>query len=210
MDTPVTQTPGLTVAAPGSPPAPPPETLSARAGRAFAAYRGGDRTELSTLVDLLTPVLWHTARAQNAPAEVAEDAVQTAWLRLVDHADRIEQPGAVLGWLVVTVKRETWRLLRGRGGHVDLDALPERPAPGPGPEGEAVLTERQATLWGHVRALSPRCQELLRIVAFADRPDYRAISQALGMPVGSIGPTRGRCLEKLRAALGADPRWAES
>ena len=58
--------------------------------------------------------------------------------------------------------------------------------------------------------MSERCQALLRIIAFVDRPDYVAVSQALGMPVGSIGPTRGRCLAKLRAALSGDPTWSAS
>jgi hypothetical protein len=61
-----------------------------------------------------------------------------------------------------------------------------------------------------VTKLNPRCQALLRVVAFATKPDYAAISAALGMPVGSIGPTRGRCLSTLRAALSNDPRWSMS
>ncbi len=62
-----------------------------------------------------------------------------------------------------------------------------------------------AALWPAIGQLSARCQELLRIVAFAPRPDYAAVAAALGMPVGSIGPTRGRCLAKLRALLASDP-----
>ena len=65
-------------------------------------------------------------------------------------------------------------------------------------------------LWTHVQDLSERCRRLLAVIAFADRPDYAAIAEALGMPVGSIGPTRGRCLAKLRAALEADPTWVTS
>ena len=65
-------------------------------------------------------------------------------------------------------------------------------------------------LWLHVKELNPRCQALLRVVAFATKPDYAAISAALGMPVGSIGPTRGRCLATLRTALSNDPRWSMS
>jgi DNA-directed RNA polymerase specialized sigma24 family protein len=62
-------------------------------------------------------------------------------------------------------------------------------------------------LWRHVAGLSERCRYLLRVIAFADRPDYAAIAEALGMPVGSIGPTRGRCLAALRAALVLDPAY---
>lgn len=183
------------------------ESLGYRAGRAFAAYQGGDHQRLGDLVELLTPVLWHTARAQGASGATAEDAIQTAWLRLVDSADRILDPFAVLAWLVITVKRETWRLVRGERREIDVDVVPEAPAMALGPEQVSILGERQKTLWRHVASLPARCQELLRVVAFADRPDYAAIAKALGMPVGSIGPTRGRCLQKLRIAIATDPTW---
>ena len=65
--------------------------------------------------------------------------------------------------------------------------------------GERLLTdERDRVLWQHVQRLPGRCRELLRIVAQASRPDYAAVAEALGMPVGSIGPTRGRCLDRMR------------
>lgn len=188
----------------------PSETLSARAARHFEAFTSGETEGLSELVDAVTPLLWHTARAQNASKEVAEDAVQTAWLRLVDNAERIERPGAVLAWLVTTVKRETWHQLKGARRTEDLDSVGEPGSPGPSPETEVILTERQRTLWRHIRELSPRCRELLRVIAFAEKPDYAGLAESLGMPVGSIGPTRGRCLSKLRAALGADPTWEGS
>jgi DNA-directed RNA polymerase specialized sigma24 family protein len=75
------------------------------------------------------------------------------------------------------------------------------------PESHVVRESGNATLWQHIGELPERCRELLRVIAFADRPDYAAIAQSLGMPVGSIGPTRGRCLAKLRAQLDADPQW---
>jgi len=71
----------------------------------------------------------------------------------------------------------------------------------------AVVSEQNGALWDHFRQLTPRCQALLRVIAFSDKPDYAAISEALGMPLGSIGPTRGRCLAKLRESLTADPTW---
>jgi DNA-directed RNA polymerase specialized sigma24 family protein len=65
-------------------------------------------------------------------------------------------------------------------------------------------------LWEHIARLSERCQALLRVIAFADRPDYASVAESLGMPVGSIGPTRGRCLAKLREQLNNDPKWGQS
>jgi RNA polymerase sigma factor (sigma-70 family) len=181
--------------------------LGAKAATAFAAYRDGDRERLRELVALVTPLLWHTARSQRAPQEIAEDAIQTAWLRLVDAADTITDPKGIVSWLVVTVKRETWRLLRldGRESEPEM-GLPELASPTT-PEDLVLLSDRQKLLWRHVNELPERCRALLRVIAFAPAPDYANVAASLGMPVGSIGPTRGRCLSKLRIALETDPRW---
>lgn len=64
-----------------------------------------------------------------------------------------------------------------------------------------MVDDQRRALWTAIRQLSPRCQELLRIIAFVPRPDYAAVAADLGMQVGSVGPTRGRCLAKLRALL---------
>jgi RNA polymerase sigma factor (sigma-70 family) len=166
---------------------------------------------MSELVDLMTPILWHTARAQNADAAMAEDAVQTAWLRLVDRAEAISDPQAVMQWLLTTVRREAWRLVRqGRKDEPDAEVSEwdRRPDTSADPEEVSILGERQRLLWQHLGDLPERCRQLLRVIAFADRPDYTSLAAALAMPVGSIGPTRGRCLHKLRTALLSDSRWA--
>ncbi len=182
------------------------QTLSTRAASVFRAYRDGEARAMDELVDLLTPVLWHTARAQGASEGLAQDAVQTAWLRLVESSERIKDPQAVMGWLIVTVRRESWRIQKsqGREDH-DLDEnLPDRL---PDPSTVALRREGHRVLWTHFQHLPPKCQALLRVIAFADRPDYAKVSEALKMPMGSIGPTRGRCLAKLRTALASDPAW---
>lgn len=186
----------------------PAQTLTDRAAVAFTAYREGDAQQVGVLVDLLSPLLWHTARGQGLSVTAAEDVVQTAWLRLVDHADDIEQPRAVLSWMVTTVRRESWRQVKvASRDAADLDARAEIVDDEPGPESCALLGERQRVLWRHVQSLSARCQHLLRVIAFADKPDYATIADSLKMPVGSIGPTRGRCLQTLRAGLAGDPEW---
>ncbi|MEO7060546.1 MAG: sigma-70 family RNA polymerase sigma factor [Lapillicoccus sp.] len=192
----------------------PVETLASRAGAAFAAYQAGDRERLAELVDLVTPILWHTVRAQRVGYDQAEDIVQTTLLRLVHHAETILDPRAVLAWLIVTAKRESWRIVR--------DARRTQPLPDyeeadhspattvDGPETVALASLEGRVLWQHVEALPERCRSLLRVVAFSDRPDYAAVAEALGMPVGSIGPTRGRCLAKLRLLLDSDLHWGTS
>ncbi len=192
----------------------PADTLAGRAGAAFAAFRDGDPARMAELVDLVTPLLWHTVRAQRVGPDQAEDIIQTTWLSLVRHADRIQDPRAVLAWLIVTAKREAWRVMKDSDRlqplpeTEELDATAEvREA---GPEQVALASLEGRVLWRHVEALPERCRRLLRVVAFADRPDYAAVAEALGMPVGSIGPTRGRCLAKLRLMLDTDPHWGTS
>ena len=181
-------------------------SLATRAAAAFRSYRDGDVSAMDELVDLLTPVLWHTARAQGVTDAVAQDSVQTAWLRLVENAERINDAQAVMGWLIVTVRRETWRVHKahGREDHdIDENATDSMPDPST----LVLRREGHRVLWRHFQELPEKCQALLRVIAFADRPDYAAVSESLKMPMGSIGPTRGRCLAKLRTALANDPAW---
>jgi RNA polymerase sigma factor (sigma-70 family) len=188
---------------------PVPETLATRAANLFRAYRAGDEAAMGELVALLTPILWHTVRAQRLDRESAEDVVQSTWLALVRGAQSIADPQALLQWLIVTAKRESWRVAK-RADRVepkDFDdddvVTPERDLP----EERVLRTDGDNRLWEHIAQLPERCQALLRVIAFADRPDYAAVAKALGMPIGSIGPTRGRCLAKLRLQLATDPAW---
>jgi RNA polymerase sigma factor (sigma-70 family) len=188
-------------------------SLASRAGRLFAAYRDGDPSKMSDLVRLLTPILWHTVRASRLDTATAEDVVQTVWLALVRRADTISEPLAVLQWMVVTAKREAWRVARtqARIRPEDLETSPPNDPDSPHPvEDEVVRDDVQNRLWRHISQLPERCRALLRVIAFADRPDYADLAKALDMPQGSIGPTRGRCLAKLRLSLANDPSWEMS
>lgn len=184
-----------------------PDSLAVRAGRAFRAYRDGDVERMGEVVEMLNPLLWRTARSQGADRETASDVVQVAWLKLVEHADRLADPQALLQWLLVTVRRECWRRTTRDRREIPTELDDETPAVDLSPESLAEMSDEQQVLWQHVSELSARCRTLLQVIAFADRPDYAAISAALGMPVGSIGPTRGRCLAALRKALLSDASW---
>lgn len=188
--------------------------LAVTAARAFSLHRSGDSSAMAGLVDDVTPLLWHTARSQGADPTTAEDVVQTTWLRLVEHADDINDPQAVLQWLLMTTKREAWSAVRRGRRTVPKEPWDESPSAdltGPQPAADPALAiedaESAVTVWRHVQSLPERCQQLLRLVAFVERPDYGVVSASLGIPIGSIGPTRGRCLAKLRLALLADPTW---
>jgi RNA polymerase sigma factor (sigma-70 family) len=186
--------------------------LSASVAAALIAFRTGDRDAMATLVRQVTPLLWHVARSFRLDVSSAEDVVQNTLLAFVQHSDEIAEPQAALRWMIVTARREAMRAIQLRN-RVELVDETARTAPAP-PEEEPeriVLTQAtQRVLWRNVSKLSQRCRQLLRVIAFADRPDYAALSVALGMPVGSIGPTRGRCLAKLRLLLSADSEWSSS
>jgi RNA polymerase sigma factor (sigma-70 family) len=196
------------------------ETLVHQAAHAFDAYRDGDRAALDELVGLLTPLLWHTVRGQGVDAVAAEDVVQTIWMRLLHSSSSIRDPQTVVKWLLTAARREAWRVTKrsrsemvrtaslfGQEGE-DLNTLPTQREELP--EEVVFRDDRQRHLWAHVQKLPERCRELMRVIAFSDRPDYALIADSLGMPLGSIGPTRGRCLAKLRLVLAGDPLWQGS
>lgn len=185
------------------------ETLSGRAAALFRNFRAGDEPAMAELVALLTPILWHTVRAQRLDRESAEDVVQTTWLALVRNTDSIADPQALLAWLIVTARRESWRVAK-RTDRVEPKDFEDDDVVTPAhdlPEERVLRSDIETRLWHHIAKLPERCQSLLRVIAFADRPDYAAVAKALGMPVGSIGPTRGRCLAKLRNLLDTDIAW---
>jgi RNA polymerase sigma factor (sigma-70 family) len=173
------------------------------AADSFRRWRNGDRGALEELVRVMSPVLWHVVRATGLGRADAEEVVQTTWLALVRSAESISDAQAVTRWLCTTARREAWRAGR-RDGRVRLaetDVLDDRLPREHSAEHEVVLDDERARLWQAVDRLPERCRRLLRIVAAEPRPDYTAIATDLQMPIGSIGPTRGRCLGKLRDEL---------
>jgi RNA polymerase sigma factor (sigma-70 family) len=186
--------------------------LAAALAADLRAYRAGDRAAATALIRRATPFLWNVVRGIGLDHASAEDAVQNTLLTLVRRSDGIEEPQAVLRWLVVVAQREAYRSARADSRVVpDADAGQDLPAPaGTGPEDVVTAGDLERVLWRNIGRLSDRCRRLLRVIAAGGRPDYAALSEALGIPVGSIGPTRGRCLGKLRALLAADPEWSEA
>src|SRR5262245_44778625 len=179
------------------------DDLWGQCAQCFEHWVSGDSAALDDLVALMTPVLWHVVRAYRLSEETAEDVIQTTWLALVRRRDAITEPAAIGGWLTTTARREAWRV--GKAGNkaiaVEDEDLAIRLPKQRSAEAAAVEQDDSRRLWSAVDQLPERCRRLLRIVAFENRPDYARLAVDLGMPVGSIGPTRGRCLAKLRVAL---------
>ncbi|WP_410605105.1 RNA polymerase sigma factor [Amycolatopsis sp. lyj-90] len=165
--------------------------------------QSGDREALNGLIETLTPLLWHVARAHGIDRDGASDVVQTTWLNLLGSLHEIHSPAGLTGWLITVTKRETWRArTRYQAERPPADGLFESvPAPGPRPDEEAVAADQRRRLWAAVNKLPERCRTLLRIVAFVHRPDYEEIGSALGIKRGSVGPTRSRCLTRLKQIL---------
>jgi RNA polymerase sigma factor (sigma-70 family) len=146
-------------------------------------------------------LVWATARSFRLSVPDIEDVSQTIWLLLSGHIHRLRDPHALPGWLVTTTRRESLRISQRRRlesrelGYEQVD-VPDKLAPQPD---ENVLREE---LRRHIRRsfeqLPEQCQRLLAMLAVDPPASYQAIAAALDMPTGSIGPTRSRCLDRLR------------
>lgn len=174
-------------------------------GAAVLLHRAaeGDGLAWRELVDGYTAVVWAAARAHSATLADAEDVYQATWLLLAENLERIRKPEALSGWLVTTARRESVRLIkaRRREAPVGVDQGVDIPDPGDSPENKALRSLTASRLWQAFAQLPQRCQQLLRIVAVAPETSYAQVSESLGMPRGSIGPKRRRCLTSLRERM---------
>jgi RNA polymerase sigma factor (sigma-70 family) len=167
----------------------------------------GDRRAWERLVDQYSRLIWAMTRDFKLPESDAADVVQATWLRLLENIHRIEYPERVGSWLATTARHECLRHLAAskRVMLVEDEEAAFGGAAMQQPEiDERLLAEERAqAVRDAVSTLSSRSQRLLELL-MADPPvSYTEISDQLGLPIGSIGPTRGRCLERLRLALQA-------
>ena len=164
--------------------------------------RDGDKQAWDTIVERYSPLIWSICRRYRLDRADADDVGQSVWLRLVDQLAAIRDPAALPGWLATTTRRECGRMLSAArkrevlGYGQDVAEIPDtHPEEA---ELEVLIAERNAALREAFHQLPPRCQELIGLL-IADPPiPYAEISDKLGIPMGSIGPTRSRCLERLR------------
>jgi RNA polymerase sigma factor (sigma-70 family) len=167
-----------------------------------ARARSGDRQAWDALVERYAPLIWSICRRHRLGQADADDVGQSVWLRLLDQLDRVREPAALPGWLSTTTRRECLRVLSAaQGPHatiyaLDVESLPDQRA-GTADQ-ELLAAERHAALRAAFTQLPPNGQQLLALLT-ADPPmPYADISAQLGIPVGSIGPTRSRYLDKIR------------
>lgn len=170
------------------------------------AARRGQQSAWDDLVVRFSPLVHGIVRRYRLQGSDVEDVVQTLWLRLVEHLDDLREPAALPGWIVATARNECLRLLRTRRRTQPVDPL------GPGidhePPDTARLDEevvedlervgRHELLLRAFAELSEQHRQLLLVLVEDPPPSYAEISARLGIPIGSIGPTRARALQRIR------------
>jgi RNA polymerase sigma factor (sigma-70 family) len=165
----------------------------------------GDQVAWDTLVERYSGLVWAVVRAYRMRDSDTADVVQTVWLRLVEHLERLREPEHLGGWLGATARHEALRVLRRSAREQpdeDIDSRREsRNQSDATPEALALSAERRDELVAAFRRLPERCRVLLSLLAADPAPSYAQVAEALDMPIGSIGPTRGRCLSRLRGLL---------
>ena len=164
----------------------------------------GERWAWDEIVERYSPLVWSICHRWQLDRTDAEDVGQAVWLRLVEQLGNIRDPAALPGWLATTTQRECCRVRRSRcrpaagaGGQVpDAENLPDEQAATA--EDGLLMAERHAALREAFMDLPGNCQELVALLITEPPTPYAEISVKLGIPVGSIGPTRSRCLDRLR------------
>jgi RNA polymerase sigma factor (sigma-70 family) len=177
-----------------------------------ARASGGDQRAWDEIVERYAPLVWTLCTRYQLSSHDIEDVGQTVWLSLVEQLGRLREPAALPGWLATTTNRECIRVVtaarKSKQAGMTGDDAPQL-ADDKMIEEEILIAERDAGLRAAFAQLPPACQRLLSLL-FSDPPhSYTQISAELGMRLGSVGPQRARCLERLRRSdivisLGAD------
>jgi RNA polymerase sigma factor (sigma-70 family) len=174
------------------------------------AAADGDAGAWKELYQRHSGLVWAVARAYLVNGSDAQDVCQTTWFRLAEHLTRLRDPDKVGAWLASTARHEALRVIRASGratpvsdmGLLGMD-IDERSPEHLILEAEEAIAdaERALVMWGAFEELSDRCRRLLRLLIASPRPTYQEIASGLGIAVGSIGPIRARCLQRLRTLV---------
>jgi RNA polymerase sigma factor (sigma-70 family) len=168
-----------------------------------AAAAAGDSQAWNVLTDRFGGMIMAVARSCRLNDADVGEVHQMTWLRLVENIGRIEQPERIGAWLATTAKRESLRIVRAKSRvTIDHEGLLQRPDVDAKPlDAGPIAQESSDAVRRAFALLPPHCQRLLGLLSGDNPPSYKEISKKLSMPIGSIGPTRGRCLEHLRRIM---------
>lgn len=183
--------------------------LAADVGDAVRRYLSGDELAMAELVRRATPLLFHICREYRLSTHTAEDVVQNTLLALTVHAPTLRDPHSALAWLTVVARREALRAIRTEKRMEPVGDMDVLDSPLDHGDPERVFEARLLTraIERNLAKLPERRRDLLRMVFLAEVKGYAAIADKLGIPIGSIGPTRQRGLERMRELLCADEEW---
>jgi RNA polymerase sigma factor (sigma-70 family) len=173
----------------------------------------GDQRAWDQLVDRYAGLVVAVARRYRLSEADLGDVSQTVWLRLVEHLGSLREPDALPGWLVTTTRNECLRVLRSAGRLVltdELASLADGPDVGEDVADGLLAAERREAVRTAMWSLPPRCRELFQLLLSDPPVPYDDIGRRLAMPHGSIGPTRSRCLDRLRTAPAVAALLAET
>jgi len=169
----------------------------------------GDERAWEELVDQFAGLVWSVARSYRLAAASTDDVVQTVWLRLAEHCGRIREPDRLASWLATTTRNEALRVIKGHTRVMPSDTIADTAEP-TAPSIEEHITDdvTMRAVLGAFAQLDDDDQQLLRLLCAVPPLEYQTIAELLGRPIGSIGPTRARCLQRLRRLLpaGIDPK----
>jgi RNA polymerase sigma factor (sigma-70 family) len=149
------------------------------------------------LVDRHTGRIRSVAHSYRLAAHDVDDVIQTTWLRLLENRDSIREPGAVGAWLATTARRTSLRVIERSARELPTDAAIDAPADDDIDDRLAAL-ERRAAVDAALAELPAAHRELMLRLVSDSEPSYAEVAAELRIPVGSVGPTRGRCLQRLR------------
>jgi len=159
----------------------------------------GDQHAWTELVNRLDGVLHKVAGSYRLSAADVDDVVQTTWLRAIDHIGQLNAPETIASWLIVIARREAMRILQRGIRETVTDNLLELPGDDvAGPDGVVIRQELEDLLRDAVGRLPERQQQLVISMLQSPTLSYKELSSQLGMPLGAIGPVRGRALVRLR------------
>ena len=160
----------------------------------------GDAHALDRLVERFDPTLRSVTRGYRLSDWDADDVIQSTWLAFLEHGRTLREPAAVQGWLTTTARRQSLRVLQAqvRERPTDDPALGEHRRGGGDPHGALVAGERRSALLGAFAELPLAARRLMTLLVARPELSYETVGATLGMPVGSIGPTRLRALSRLR------------
>ncbi len=168
--------------------------------------KNGDKAAWDEIVDRFSSLVWSVCHKYRLSEPDAQDVGGTVWLRLIENLAGLREPAALPGWLATTTARACVEVYRRNKRQIPRDTIDVTiPDGAPAADQRLLLEEQQDALRAAFARLSDRCRQLLRMLFTEPPVAYAEVSSTIGIPIGAIGPTRSRCLAKLRSDPNLQP-----